>query len=635
MSNQPRYGEQYYRKHRNEDGAPPIASKQIPRGFQHVPYSPETALRQRSPDSIHDTPLYQPDESCPSDYDDYEDRSMPKYIPKVRGSSREPMALQSRPRYQPQSPALQYRNRSPDLDSDYIAPPGPPSDDDDYIEQPKSTQGAFSDQTSNYSNREFPKVRSPDRYSTSRDRDSGRFIDDTPPHQAQTDYRTVKNGGWDSKPKVVVRNQGLNPGRYEDYQEAKQFLERFHEFEAQQAKRRNTDHRRRDEYSPRRYSDDRSRTTHHNYNDYREAKQFLERYQKLEAQRTKRSQLEYRRDREYSPIRYRSDRHSPRRYRNDDSDSSATRYRNEDYHEAKDFLERYCTLNAQHARGYDASHHNSDEYTPIRYRDDDETASNRYRDEDDYPPIRYRHDDSSPIRYRNEDNGPRRLQARQPSPQRQQMPGSFFEDINPYPAPSSDNAWQRSPSPPHYIPHSPSPLPAAPFPPAPSVPGSDICSRASPRQGSAYASLDEGSIQGSDYDSLPASRRHSPSPTRSMTSTGTSSHADNHRNRTYDSDDNGIAEGSDYLPSDSDVDPEGEHGPLSDDDDGNGVAEGSDYLPSDDGRRSVRGKGVCSRAGSDARSDDDDGYDDGDYMSSDGEDRIGEESMAMAGAWVG
>ena len=645
MPNQARYGGQYHRKHRDEDSAPPRASKQIPRGFQHVPYSPEAAPRPKSPDSDFDTPPYQPDESSPSDYeyDHYEYRSMPKYIPKVRGSNREAMASRSRPRYPPQSPALQYRSRSPDLDSDYIAPLGPPSDDDDYIEQPKSTQGVFSDETSNYSNREFSKGRSPDRYSSSRDRDNSRFLDDTPPHHARTGRRTVKNSGWDSKPEVVP-SRGLKPGRYEDYQEAKQFLERFEAFEAQQAKRRDTDHRRRDTYSPKRYRDDRSRPTRYNYDNYQEAKQFLERYQKLDAQRAKRSQLEYRRDDEYSPMRYRDDSSSPSRYRNDDN--SPIRYRNENYHEAKDFLERYVELNAQHARRYDAAHHSGDEYTPIhhrkdeyppiRHREDDERTSNRYRQDDSYQPTRYRDPSSSPVRYRNTDHSPRRLQPRQASPPRQ-MPGSFFEESNALPAPSSDIA-----SPPH---HHTSHLPAAPFPPAPSVPGSDICSVPSPHQASPYASFDEQSIQGSDYDSLPMSRRHSPA--RSVGSVSTSSgYQCNHRAnaRAYDSDDNGIAEGSDYLPSDSDDGNigGGRHGPLSDD--GNGVAEGSDYLPSDDGRRrkqggSSRGSGVCSRAVSDVGSDD--GYDDGDYMSSDGEDSIGgggvgdERGGRMAGAWVG
>ncbi|KAA8620024.1 hypothetical protein PtrSN002B_008490 [Pyrenophora tritici-repentis] len=497
MSNQPRYGGQYHRKHRNEDSAPLRASKEIPRGFQHVPYSPEAASRPRCPSSDYDTPPYQPDESPPSDYDHYEHRSMPKYIPKVRGSNRGPTPPRPRPRHQPQSPALQYRNRSPDPDSDYIAPPGPPSDDDDYIDQRKSTKGVFSDETSNYSNREFSKGRSPDRYSASRDRDGARFIDDTPPRQTRPDRRTVRNSGWDSKP-IVVRSRGLKPGKYEDYQEAKQFLERFEQFEAQLANRRNTGHRRRDEYSPERYRDDRSRLMRYNYNDYQEAKQFLERYQKLEAQRAQRSQLEYRRDEEYSPARYRGD--SPRRYRNDNS--SPVRYNKGDYHEAKEFLERYCTLNAQHARRYEAAHHSpdedpsiryrdNDEYTPIRYRDEDSSPPNVYRDEDDYPPIRYRGDSSSPIPYRNAAPSPRRLAARQPSPERQQMPGSFFEETNMYPEPPSDIASQPSVSPP--LP--PAPFPPAPFPPAPSVPGSDICSMPSLRHGSAYASFDEHSIQ--------------------------------------------------------------------------------------------------------------------------------------------
>jgi len=47
-----------------------------------------------------------------------------------------------------------------------------------------------------------------------------------------------------------------------------------------------------------------------------------------------------------------------------------------------------------------------------------------------------------------------------------------------------------------------------------------------------------------------------------------------------DSDDNGVAEGSDYLPSDSEDDER-----ISGD--GNGVAEGSDYASSDDGRSDV------------------------------------------------
>jgi len=47
-----------------------------------------------------------------------------------------------------------------------------------------------------------------------------------------------------------------------------------------------------------------------------------------------------------------------------------------------------------------------------------------------------------------------------------------------------------------------------------------------------------------------------------------------------DSDDNGVAEGSDYLPSDSEDDERISGG-------GNGVAEGSDYASSDDGRSDV------------------------------------------------
>ncbi|RMZ66097.1 hypothetical protein GMOD_00005166 [Pyrenophora seminiperda CCB06] len=646
MSNQPRYSNQYYRNHRNEDNAVHRASKQIPRGFQHVPFSPEAAPRPKSPDSDYDTPPYRADDSSPSDYDHYRNRPMAKY--------------------QPQSPALQYRNRSPDVDSDYIAPPGPPSDDDDYIEQPKSTQGVFSDETANYSNREFSKSRSPDLYSTSRDHNSNRFIDDTPPHKTRTEYRNIKNRvGWDSKPDVI-RSRGLKPGKYEDYQEAKEFLERFHEFEAQQAKRRNNPHHARHDYRPKRYRDDRSRITpHYNYSDYQEAKQFLERYQKLEAQRAKRTQLEYRRDEEYSPIRYRGgDSNTSRRHWN--NDPSPTRYNSEDYHEAKDFLERYCELNAQHARRYNAAHHRNDNaYPPLRYRDDDEDEDTwpRYRDKDDsdHPPTRYRDASPSPIRYRNADHSPRRIPARQPSPQNNQMPGSFsFEEPNPYPAPSSDTASHHSDS---HVSRTASPLlPTAPFPPAPSIPGSDICSVASRHNhGSAYASSDdEQSIQGSDYASFPISRPHSP--TRSIASASTSSHARNRRRRigAYESDDNGIAEGSDYLPSDSDdgdgrINGDGDGGAHThfSVDDGNGVAEGSDYLPSDDddaGRRSGRGSRHCSRPASDVGSEDE--YDDeGDYMSSDGEDRTGGvrermreraqgmsmgmgTGMAMAGAWV-
>jgi hypothetical protein len=142
--------------------------------------------------------------------------------------------------------------------------------------------------------------------------------------------------------------------------------------------------------------------------------------------------------------------------------------------------------------------------------------------------------------------------------------------------------------------------------------GSDIASyhqsgrlsRASTAAGSGYASPYAGR-RGSDYASVPTY-----SPSRSMRSGSERSL----RSRS-ERDDNGIAEGSDYMSSAdgrSDVCPvPGSDGYVSDD---NGVAEGSDYVSSDDARSDV-----CSIPGLE------DGGDDGDYMSDDQEDCIGKD----------
>jgi hypothetical protein len=76
--------------------------------------------------------------------------------------------------------------------------------------------------------------------------------------------------------------------------------------------------------------------------------------------------------------------------------------------------------------------------------------------------------------------------------------------------------------------------------------------------------------------------------------------SDNRRLR-HSSDDNGIAEGSDYMSSDDD------RSDIAYGDD-NGIAEGSDYLSSDGGRSDI-----AFNVGSDGSGDD------GDYMSSDQE----------------
>jgi hypothetical protein len=122
--------------------------------------------------------------------------------------------------------------------------------------------------------------------------------------------------------------------------------------------------------------------------------------------------------------------------------------------------------------------------------------------------------------------------------------------------------------------------------------------------------------RGSDYASVPASnQRYSPS--RSIRSG--SERSLQSRSKRELSDDNGIAEGSDYMSSAdgrSDICPvPGSEGYVSDH---NGVAERSDYVSSQDGRSDV-----CSKTGSDGGSDN--GGDDGDYMSDDREDCIGED----------
>jgi hypothetical protein len=148
--------------------------------------------------------------------------------------------------------------------------------------------------------------------------------------------------------------------------------------------------------------------------------------------------------------------------------------------------------------------------------------------------------------------------------------------------------------------------------------GSDRLSRASTSAESGVASQQTG-WRGSDYASVPASGYRDTLPRRSSNSSDYApirERSPQPHSHIASSDDNGIAEGSDYMSSDDDqsdvCQKPGSDRYVSDD---NGMAEGSDYVSSDDARSDV-----CSKPGSDGGSDK--SGDGGDYMSDDREDCI-------------
>jgi hypothetical protein len=147
--------------------------------------------------------------------------------------------------------------------------------------------------------------------------------------------------------------------------------------------------------------------------------------------------------------------------------------------------------------------------------------------------------------------------------------------------------------------------------------GSDRLSRASTAAESGVASQQTG-WRSSDYASVPASGHGYTLPRQSSDSSDYApirERSSQPHSYTASSDDNGVAEGSDYMSSDdeqSDICRKpGSDGYVSD----NGIGEGSDYVSSDDARSDV-----CSNPGSDGGSDK--GEDEGDYMSDDREDCI-------------
>ncbi|KNG47953.1 hypothetical protein DDE82_004485 [Stemphylium lycopersici] len=678
----------------------------------------------------------------------YESPSMSSaYRPRQRGPTLDQTSSPYQPGYEPRRTARQ-RYRSPSPGPDYMAQSV--RTQDEYIATPARTiPGAFVDETPEYSpeyNEYGTETSSPLQHSAPRDYDGRREVHDSPPYVERSHRQHPKNGGWGQK-SGFQQSHGVGSHKLEDYQEAKQFLDRLHAFHAQ-------NNRRDDDPSDEEYDhsdEDSDWHDQHAYNarchtpdDFQAVKEALERIRAIGAPKPPPTKAEYAPRDENINKKNKRQSAAPRRrpkepkepripteQRRWDAPNTSRRRapqpRLDDYREAKQFLACFQALEANSKREEEEAE-----------RSDEEEYISESTSENDYP----RNEPRKQIAYNT---------VVDPEPEQQQrwdVPHgaarrSRRELFDTYPAPSTTFTDQpRSPSPPasdlasyrsavlsgppsrfpsterSYRSRSPSvhsqasdccSIPPSASASAPQSPRIQTGPQTFPPPLPSYSSFSRPPLdkprprgrshsQASDCSSIQdsASRSASPAPAPSQglrhkqppptlpsypyscssfsrppqdgprsrsqsrnngipirTETGRS--PSRTRSTHSDSDDNGIAEGSDYLPSDTDPGSDNEHNPSrtnkaakhttdgavhSDD---NGIGEGSDYLSTDDDDDAARsdicsarggaagGRGVARGVGGrqamwsrKSESGDDDYDDEGDYMSAEDEELIGE-----------
>ncbi len=513
--------------------AAPRYSNQVPRNYRDTHRSADYTSSPTDSSSDYTSPRHQSYEDSPPNRRQHVKRAMgSEHATKTRESRDVYGFSQPEPGYQPRpSGRPQYRTRSPD--SDCIEQDS--QSDDDYIASPEFKKNGWVDRKPSHDERyndSPPRNSSPARNSRSRNYSNSPPSDYAPHPEAKSDSRTVKEGWGNSH--SFSQSHRLKPREQENYREAKQFIDSFQKLHT--------------------HSTDRSDT---------------ESYSGGDGSPTNRRNKSY--QRHLDPERDDDDYCAPSRYN----------YRERDHGKHARSKDRYCEFDDDDNQRNHVEARSRNPHPPYNHpRSSYSNADDQYAASFSARPTR--HVDHSPNR---------------PSPvypdHKNNTHTTAYSDIASRPSTSHSDRLSRVPT----------AVDAEEFSsPPPSVPSPPLYhrSRQQRRSGSDYGRM-PGSFQSSSRSRSRSRSRSpytsSPIPTRNTHLRPKSSPRRRRTTRyTSDSDDNGVAEGSDYLPSASGSDEDDER--ISVDGrrirmrTGNRVAGGSDYVSSLDGRSDV-----CERDG--------------------------------------
>lgn len=238
MRRQPYKSSRSYERQSNSYRAAPRYSSQVPCDYQDTHLSSDCISSPTDSSSDYITPRRGSYENSPPNYKQYVNRTMDyDYTTQTRRSRDGNGFSQPRPGYQPRPTRRPHRTRS--QDSDYIAQDS--QSDDDYIASPELKRDVWRDRTSRYD----------DRYSDNSFREaspirdsSSRHHSESPPsdyaqHPERRNKQKIK-AGWGSSD-FHTQSHSLNPREHENYREAKQFLDRYTKLHAHPADRSDTE----------------------------------------------------------------------------------------------------------------------------------------------------------------------------------------------------------------------------------------------------------------------------------------------------------------------------------------------------------------------------------------------------------
>ncbi|CAG5182031.1 uncharacterized protein ALTATR162_LOCUS9957 [Alternaria atra] len=238
MWDQPYKSSRSHEKQSNYYRAAPKYSSQVPRDYRDTHLSSDYISSPTDSSFDYITPRRGSYENSPPNYRQYVNRAMDYDHTAQPGRSRDGNGFsQPRPGYQPRPSRRPHRTRS--QDSDYIAQDS--QSDDDYIASPEVKRNVRADRKSSYDDRysdDSLGQGSPIHNSSSRNYSESPPSDYAPHHETRNAQK-IKAGWGDSV--SHTQSQSLNPREHDNYREAKQFLERYTKLHTHTADRSDTE----------------------------------------------------------------------------------------------------------------------------------------------------------------------------------------------------------------------------------------------------------------------------------------------------------------------------------------------------------------------------------------------------------
>ncbi|KAI4658835.1 uncharacterized protein J4E79_006594 [Alternaria viburni] len=240
MWDQPHKSSRSRQKQSSSYRAAPKYSSQVPRSYRDTQHPENYVSSPADSSSDYDTPRRGYYEDLPPNHRRYVNRAMAS---EYATQTREPRDVygfsQPRPRHQPRSSARpQYRAQS--SDPDCIAQDS--QSDEDYIATPEVKKDAWKNRGSRYDDRSTDDSLgngSPIRHPPRENYSDSPPSDYAPRPKAKSEDRRVKSGWGNSD--SFSQPPRLNPREHENYREAKQFLDRFQQLHTHTTDRSDTE----------------------------------------------------------------------------------------------------------------------------------------------------------------------------------------------------------------------------------------------------------------------------------------------------------------------------------------------------------------------------------------------------------